>query len=197
MEMSRRFDAAALGGVLGPSVFVGAWLVGGSRLAGYSMVDDAISRLAAVDAPTRLLMSVGFVGFSVGVGTFSVSLGKHGFRKAGISAAIASMATLGVAALPLNHSSMVDRLHGMAATVGYVSLAVTPLLASGPLRRKGFERSSKVSLLISLISAASLAATVAGPAHGLFQRLGLTASDLWLVAAGLACGSGVLDGSIR
>ena len=37
-----------------------------------------------------------------------------------------------------------------------------------------------------MASAVSLIATVAGPAHGLFQRVGLTIGDAWIVATALS-----------
>jgi hypothetical protein len=37
-----------------------------------------------------------------------------------------------------------------------------------------------------VLSGACLAATVFGPAHGLFQRAGLTLGDLWLAATAVA-----------
>ena len=182
----------AIGGIAGPAAFVGAWVVGATRIPGYSMVDDAISRLAAVHAPTRVLMTGGFVGFSVGVGAFSVALRDRLPGRAWMVAATTAAATLGVAAFPLDHSSTVDTLHGAWATLGYVSLAATPLLAAGPLRAGGFPRAAVASRGVAAFSAACLAGTVAGPAHGLFQRRGLSATDVWLAVAACAILTGRL-----
>ena len=44
--------ARALGGVVGPGVFIATWAVLGARAEGYSPVQDPISRLAATDAST-------------------------------------------------------------------------------------------------------------------------------------------------
>ena len=176
----------ALGGIVGPAAFVGGWFAGALRTPGYSMVGDAISRLAAVHAPTRGLMTGGFVVFSVGVGTFSGALRTHFTDKSWIAAATTAAATLAVGLFPLDHSSTVDVLHGIAATIGYVSLAATPFLASGTLRRRGYQRAANTSIAVAAFSALCLAATTVGPAHGLFQRLGLTVSDAWLVAAAVA-----------
>ena len=183
----------ALGGILGPAAFIGAWAVGATRIPGYSMVDDAISRLGAVRAPTRLLMSAGFVSFTVGVGAFSLALRERIPGPAWIAAATTAVATLGVAAFPLDHSKTVDLAHGVWATLGYLSLAATPLLASGPLRTLGLYRAAAISRAVTAFSAACLAATAAGPAHGLFQRLGLTASDAWLAVAAGAILAGRLE----
>ena len=58
---------AAWGLVAGPVAFVSAWAVGGLRMPDYTPVYDAISRLAAVGSPERVLMSTGFVVYGVAV----------------------------------------------------------------------------------------------------------------------------------
>jgi hypothetical membrane protein len=179
-------QALAIGGILGPAAFVGAWLTGAARTPGYSSVNNAISRLAAVHAPTRVLMTGGFVGLTIGVGAFSVALKDRLPGKAWLGAATTATATLAVAALPLDHSSTVDLLHGAAATIGYISLASIPLLASSPIKRLGYPRVALASRGVAAFSAGCLAATVAGPAHGLFQRTGLSASDAWIVVCAIA-----------
>ena len=192
-ERSPLATLRAFGGIAGPAAFIGAWATGAARTPGYSIVDDAISRLAAVHAPTRVLMSAGFVGFAVGVSAFSTAIRDHIDGPAWIATATTALATLGVAAFPLDHSRTVDVLHGVFATAGYISLAATPLLAAGPLVRHGLRQAALASRLVGCFSGACLAATALGPAHGLFQRLGLTASDAWLVTAAVAMLSGRLQ----
>ena len=181
-----------MGGVVGPVAFVGAWLVGSTSTTGYSMVDDAISRLAASGASTRPLMTAGFVAFGLGVPAFGVALRTVLDGPAWIAAIVSGVATLGVAALPLDVSHSMDLAHGVAATLGYVSITAAPLLAARPLSKLGHRRARTCSWTAGAISAACLAATVAGPAHGLFQRMGLTVGDAWLIAAGLSIATGRL-----
>ena len=50
----------------------------------------------------------------------------------------------------------------------------------GPAGARG-----RASVLSGIVSAACLVATVAGPSHGLFQRLGLGAVDIWIVATAI------------
>ena len=147
------------------------------------MVNDAISRLGAVGAETRALMTAGFVSFTVCVLIFSFSLRAALPGGAWIAAASTAIATLGVAAFPLDHSATVDTLHGLSATIGYVTLAATSLLASRQLRVQGDRRAATVSVLAGTATALCLAATILGPADGLFQRLGVSIGDLWIVAA--------------
>ena len=182
----------ALGGVVGPAVFVGAWLIGSLSTPGYSMVDDAISRLAASGADTRPLMTAGFVAFGLGVPAFAFALRDAVGGPAWMSALISGVATLGVAALPLDISHAIDLAHGAAATLGYVSITAVPLLAAAPLSRHGAVGAASASRAAGALSALCLAATLAGPSHGLFQRIGLTVGDAWLVAVGVSIATGRL-----
>jgi hypothetical protein len=173
----------ALGGIVGPTAFVVAWAACGRATAGYSAVTDAISDLARVGAPTRPAMTLGFVVFGVGVPLFGVALRAALPGRAWMAAVVCGMATLGVAAVPLGRGS--DGLHGLFAGVGYVALAATPALAWSPLRRAGCPVGAGASLVVAAVAGGCLALTVAGPAHGLFQRAGLTVGDAWLVASGV------------
>jgi hypothetical membrane protein len=117
----------AVCGVVGVVGFVGAWAIAAQFVDGYSGVDDAISRLAAVDSPVRGWMTAGFVAFGVGVPLFAQALRTTLAGPAWIAATVTGIATLGVACTPLGRY---DTAHFVFATIGYVSLAATPLLAS-------------------------------------------------------------------
>lgn len=177
--------AARAGGVLGPAMFLLGWIIGALRTDGYSIVEDAISRLAAVGASTRWLMSAGFIGFSVGVAIYAYGLRSILDGPAWIAALIASIATLGVALFPLDHSGVVDLLHGAAAITGYVALSALPLCAAPELARRGHLRAARLSRVCATISAVALATTLLGPAHGLFQRIGVTVGDAWIAASAI------------
>jgi hypothetical protein len=172
--------------VVGPAGFLAAWAVGGALSKGYSPVDDAISRLAAVHATTRGLMTAGFVTFGVGVPLYGLALRERLPGPAWMSAMATGVATLGVAAAPLDHSSTVDLVHGGFASAGYATLAAVPLLAAAPLRRMGRARPAAASVAVGVASGLCLAATLAGSRHGLFQRAGLTIGDAWIVASAVA-----------
>jgi hypothetical protein len=177
---------AALGGIAGPAAFVAAWSVLGVVKARYSPLHDAISDLAGVHASTRPAMTAGFVGFSVGVGFYARALHAELPGPAWIAAATTAGATLGVAAFPLHHSSTVDMVHGAFATVGYVTLAATALLSAVDLERLGMHAWARGAAAAGVVSAIALALTLTGSFHGLFQRAGLTAGDIWLVAGAVA-----------
>ena len=176
----------ALGLVAGPVAFIGGWVVGGRRTPGYSPVHDAISRIAAVGAPERATMTTAFVAYGASVLIGSSALRTSPLRRVWPLAAINGVATIAVAALPLEHSAAMDTWHGVAAGTGYVSIAALQLASARPLRETGHPRAAVLANVGGAVTAASLAATTVSDANGFFQRLGLTVGDVWLVAAGLA-----------
>ena len=165
---------ALLGGVVGPAAFVGAWAVAGLVAEGYSPVDDAISRLAAVGATTRPLMTAGFLVFGAGMAGFAAGLRSATSGPAWAAALAAGACTAGVAAVPLDGGR--DGLHGLLAGAGYVALVAVPALAA-----RSLDRGRGVAVATAAVAATSLAASVAvdGP-DGLLQRLGLTLLDAWV-----------------
>lgn len=175
---------AALCGITGPVVFVGGWLVNGLRTDGYDPLRDAISQLAREGAPTRASMSVCFVVFGVLVPLWAPTVARVlGAPALRWSVTVAGLATVAVALLPLTREpgGTQDLLHAVAAGVGYVAMALTPLLAAAGLRRQGRRAAAAVSALTGVVSACALVATVLADASGLFQRLGLTVVDAWHV----------------
>jgi hypothetical protein len=172
--------------VLGPAAFITAWVVAGARTPGYEPLSDAISRTAANGAPQRHVMTSGFLVYAVGSAVGSVALRRTLPGPAWIASAVNGAATVGVALTPLEHSSALDAAHAVTATTGYVSLALTPLLAARPLAEAGHRRAAVASVATGAIVGACLAATAFTEDSGLPQRLGLTTGDAWLIATGLA-----------
>jgi hypothetical membrane protein len=170
---------AAIGGIVGPLLFAAAWIVSGAATVGYQPASRAISDLAAISATTRVTMTVGMVALGLGLIVDSWSVRAVAPGRAWVAVLVSGVATLGVAAVPLGWFS--DGLHGAFAGVGYVALALAPALAHRALTATGHARSARLSLLCSGACAACLLATVAGPAHGLFQRLGLLIGHAWIV----------------
>jgi hypothetical membrane protein len=160
-----------------------AWVVGGLRFEGYSPIDDAISRLAAQGASTQILMNMGFVGFGVCVPVYALALRRALPGWAWASAATTGVATLAVAAFPLGYAESIDGWHNASAGVGYLSLAITPWLAFSSLRGDR-PRLAWFGVACGCLSVVCLVLSVwvEGP-NGFFQRLGLTATDAWIVAS--------------
>jgi hypothetical membrane protein len=176
---------AALGGVVGPIGFILAWTLTGVVTSGYSPLHDAISRLAAVHASTRVTMSCGLVVFGIGVSLYARALRAAIPGRAWLSVFVSALATLGIAAVPLDQSPSWDTVHGLFAGIGYLALAATPLLAALPLRRAGHIGWVRASVVVGVTAGICLALTTAGPLHGLFQRLGLTIVDAWIVVTAI------------
>ena len=181
---------AAIGGIVGPVAFVSAWVTGGIVAHHYSSLHRAISHLAQIGASTRPLMTTGFVVFGVSVPVYAMSLRRELAGPSWIAAGASGLATLGVAAAPLGRGSAGDAVHGTFAGAGYVALALTPLLAAGPLRRTGRHAAARASVTIAAVSAGALAASTFTAFDGLFQRIGLTVVDAWIVASAIAIARG-------
>jgi hypothetical membrane protein len=189
---------AALGGVIGPVAFIGAWVVGAAATsAPYSSIDDAISRLAAVGSDTRWLMTAGMITFGLALPVFAWALRSTVSGRAWTTATVTGVATLAVAVTPLDRSDTIDRLHGMFAGIGYLTLAATPLLAAGPLRAMGHVRLARCGVAAGIVSAVALALTATDLPTGLFQRVGLTVSDAWVVATAIAIRRGAVRGAVH
>jgi hypothetical membrane protein len=183
---------AALGGMVGPVAFILVWGVASNVEAGYSARDDAISELAAIGADTRALMTTGFVVFALCVVPYAIALRRALGGPAWITAAGTGIATLAVAAIPLGRSTSTDHLHGTVAVVGYTALAVTPLLAIRPLLNRGNRGAARLSLVTAMVSGSALLLSDATSLTGLFQRIGLTAGQAWIVGSALAMALGRL-----
>jgi hypothetical protein len=182
--------------VIGPTAFVGAWIVGGLIKKNYSPVEDAISRLAAVGSSTRPLMTFGFVGFGVAVPTYALALRRWIGGPSWLAAFGAGVATLGVAAVPLGMSSTGDLLHGGLATTGYITLTAAPLFAARELWRARRRTAARLSLAAGTAAGLCLAATLLGSHHGLWQRTGLSIGDTWLMASAVAMLIGMPGGDL-
>ncbi|MDQ6727046.1 MAG: DUF998 domain-containing protein [Actinomycetota bacterium] len=174
------------GGIVGPAVFVTAWAVLGARADGYDPTRDAISRLAAIGAGSRPLMTAALVTLGAGMVLYSGALRTHLDDGSAWVAALANGAfTLAVAAVPLGSGH--DVVHGVAAGLGYATLAAIPVLAThGPDRLRPTTAWAAVSTAAGVVSAVCLALTLAGARSGLFQRLGLTAGQAWVVASAVS-----------
>ena len=131
-------------------------------------------------------MTGGFVIFGVTLPIFGRALRREFGPRVAVAATVSGLATLGVAAFPLDHSAATDRAHGAAALAAYVATSAMPALAARPLRTGGYAAASNASIAIAGVSALSLATSTLGPGHGFFQRTGLTVVDVWMVGVAIA-----------
>lgn len=171
----------ALAGIGAPVSFVGGWLLAGAQAEDYRPAHDVISDLARVGAPTRPLMTAGFLGFGLLAPVWARALGRVlDEPRLVVSVTAAAAGTLAVAALPLG-ASFGDRPHAVAAGVSYVAMAGTPLLGAAAFARHGERRAAWASCAVGAASAAMLVGSTLGRYDGALQRAGLGVVDAWFV----------------
>lgn len=155
--------------------FATAWVATGAATPDYSPVRDAISRLAATDAPHRGWMTAGFVAFGVGVTAYAVGeMRRTVTGPAWMATLVGGLATIGVACTPLGPTDD-NPAHWAFAATGYLGVALAPVLAVPRTRW---------AVAAGGVAAACLVATTVGDdVSGLFQRAGLTVAHTWIVAS--------------
>jgi hypothetical membrane protein len=175
----------ALGGVAGPIAFIGAWSILGAAKQGYSPVSEPVSRLAAKASPQRYAMTAGFVAFGLGVAQYARELRTVVPGGSAAAATTSAVATLGIALTPLG-GRLGGRPHQACAAVAYLGLTATPILAGRQLRGRGRRQAAVISTSIGIASGVFLLASAAPSGKvGLWQRLGLTLGDAWIVISAI------------
>ncbi len=172
------------GVIVGPAAFISAWVTSGALTEGYSPTRDHISDLAAIGAPTRTRMNVGFTVFAVAVGMAAAPLRHHIGTPAGAVLGVNSLLSIGIMLAPLGQSEQGDRIHSVVAGLGYLALAATAP-AAAPALAKRSRPLAAASVGVGAISLACLVASVVRPEAGFWQRAGITATDAWMIAIGL------------
>lgn len=171
--------------IVGPLVFITSWAVSGAITKGYSPTRDHISDLAAVEAPTRPLMSFGFAIFTVALASAAGPLRREIGTPGSIALGVNAVVSAGIALAPLGISPDGDRLHQVVAGAGYLALAALAPTAA-PALAKRHPTLAKASLGVGAASLACLALSlVSEDQSGLWQRAGITVTDAWLIAMGL------------
>jgi hypothetical protein len=176
--------ARALAGVAGPAAFVATWAYLGASTRGYSPVREPVSHLAAARTRTQPMMTAGLVALGAGVAVYSGELRRALPGPAGTAALVTAVATIGIAATPME-SSVGGTPHVIAAGLTYASLAATPLLASRSLSAQ-HRRGGTVSAMAGLVAGTCLTVSATTKTRtGLWQRLGLTVGHAWIAASAL------------
>lgn len=187
--MARRRSAVeavlTTAGVAGPAIFVADWAALGAIRSHYSPVNDAISRLAETGAPTRGAMTAGFIVYGAALVAYAGSKRSGLPRTTRLLVAGTGLSTFGVAAFSLDASGK-GSIHAVFAGIGYATLAAAPLVAARAWARNPASSPwVRASTAAGIVTAAFLIASTFAPAHGLLQRVGLTAGDAWVVATAL------------
>jgi hypothetical membrane protein len=194
---------ASLAGLVGPASFVAGWLLTGSESPHYSQTTEAISQLARIGAPHRWLMTLAFFVFGLAMLVFAPALarrlGPSPLLRATVT--VAAIGTLGVAAFPLAQVSggIEDHTHVVWAVVGYIGMVLSPLVGGWLLQRRHRSRRRVKAVASYLTGCATMAALIGSSfsSHpGLWQRSGLTITDIWfmVMAVGII---GRADGGVE
>lgn len=126
-------------------------------------------------------MTMALLGYALGIGLWAGELEERLARPVAVAAGLNVVGTLAIAATPLD-SALGGVPHAAAAGLSYTSLGAIPLLAAGPLSREGHRRAARSSVIAGTATLAALALSAfRAEGTGLWQRIGLTIGDLWLV----------------
>jgi hypothetical membrane protein len=169
---------------LAPVLFIGGTVVAGLSSPGYDPIRQTISELAAGDAPTRVFATTFFV--LTGICHLVTVAFARGIGPPGrITFLVGALASLGVAAFPLPSAAGSSAIHNSFATVGFLLLALWPVL--GMRLRPGYPwlvrpaGSILGTVVLTAIGVWFLAVwlTHSSPYIGLLERLAADAESLW------------------
>ena len=181
---------AAWGGVAGPLIFTGAWVVGSLRQAGLSPGEVQLSGLAADDASDPQVM---IAGFAV-LGACSVALGAALRREAGpettgpwlvmvgggavIAAGVFRRDHMLLAGPGFSGESWHNQVHDVASFVAYAAMLAAPLVLARRFRASRrwavIARPVQVLALASVAALTLFASGAAEPWNGTVQRAAVT-----------------------
>lgn len=178
--------------IVGVTMYIAGWAVGGAVREGYDPIDQAISELFALGSPWSsrgpLLAGLLFSGTAMLLAAPALHRSLPGRGLLGpVLVAVAGLGTLAVAAAPCSAGcpgSMnggIDRAHTIAAGVSYVPLVLAPVAFGWRLRR-AMPRLAGWSVALGGIALVGLVVRYLGvveDAPGLQQRLFNTVADLW------------------
>lgn len=170
--------------IVGPAAFISAWVASGLATPGYSPTRDHISDLAAIGAPTRTLMNLGFTAFTISVAAATLPARRFLGTPATVVLGANVVLTLGIMLAPLGRSAEGDRAHAIVAGLGYLALAAAAPSAAPTLAKRS-RRLALASIGVGVASMACLGLSLVRPESGLWQRAGITVTDAWMIGMGL------------
>ena len=190
--------------LLGSGLLIPLWLFAGVALTafrypGYSHLDQAMSQLGAIGAPTHQY-SAWVNNFPLGVlfALFALGIARRfpGSRYALFSAALIlvhGLASIAAGAFSCDEGcapqqpSVAQQIHNMAGLVMFLSLAMASalwgFLSKKLLSSPGFGRFSVLCVVLTLVTVGMMANALGdGHMFGLYQRLNYGVSVLWVAA---------------
>lgn len=171
-----------LSSVLAPLLLIGGWSVAALlQPAGYRSVHDTISALAGLGARDQWVMTIGLAGVGICHGVTAFGLRPAACTGRMVLAA-GGAATVVVAALPLPREGT-SSAHGVVAAVGFVALALWPVLACrrspAPAALRPVVAWPVVMVLLGLLVVFAVQLMGRGSWIGLAERLVAGAEALW------------------
>ncbi|GGE56640.1 hypothetical protein GCM10007421_34030 [Halopseudomonas oceani] len=190
---------ALFSGILIPVWLLCGVLIAGALYPGYSHVDQAMSALGAVDAPTHRLSPIinnfplGALFMLFGGAVFMALPGARLAQLSGLLIVLHGLASVSAGVFSCDpgcnsvEPSADQVLHNLSGLVMFASLTLANLLwvylARKQLGSTGFSWFSLSCLVLSLAVMPMMAAAVeSGEAFGLYQRINYGVSVIWLGA---------------
>ena len=182
---SRRDSVLLSGAVWGPGLFFLGWVIGGLLYPGSTLAETHISTLAAVGAPSRLVVVVGQVAMAAGLAL--AAFPARAILGLGASYAMGLVALCLAVIIVTPDGSVPDRgfVHGGFAILLYAALVAVGGLAGRQLRNRGLEVAGTLAFGVAIATAIFLWLSLGDTASGLLQRLGITTTTAWLTMVAL------------
>ena len=190
---------AALGGVIGPVVFISVVVLGGVLYEGYSHVGQKISELGGEGAEFAVVQNLNFILLGVSVIGFAWALarvigppvwGPLSIGVFGLSSAIGS------ALLPCDvtcqGATTVGLLHNVSGLVGFVAAVVGMLVLARRWRadpswssHARFTKGMAIIAVVGLVGFVITEATATAGIAGIVQRVFVSALLLWVTVTAI------------
>jgi hypothetical protein len=162
---------------------------------GYSFVSQTVSELSAIDAPTRVAWIVPDIAYAFLLIAFGCGVRAAGRRNRRLRIAGTLLAAYGAmwlgwpfvsmhsrAVLEAGGRTLIDTVH-VVFTVAIILLVLAAMGFAAAAFGRRFRRYSFLTMAISLVAGAQVAANV--PLVGVWERIGIAALLLWMVALAL------------
>jgi hypothetical membrane protein len=193
--------------IAGPIAFTLAWLVGGLVQDEYSVRQEDISALAALDARYAWIMIAGFL--LLGVGTVALAAGLAStlkYRSARVGSVLLMIAGVGIAVAGLARNdcssellacavrvdagevSWHHKLHDTVSLVVFLALIAAPLVVARAFGRdiswRPLRTYSIVTGLFGFVLLVLYVVEAGGPSNGIMQRVFVSVLFVWIAVAG-------------
>ena len=177
-----------------PVLLVGGWSVAQAlQPPGFDPTRETISALAAVGTPDRLVMTAALVGVGIAHVTTALAL-RRAAAPGRLTLALAGLATLLVAVLPLPSRTETSPVHTVAASTAFAALAVWPAMAAPMVQQPpgalALRRSVSVAaslLLLGLLAWLLAEMRSGGGQVGLAERVAAGSQAAWPLVVVLSC----------